>query len=195
MQGDISYIESEINLFKLNHKNFDIIEDEDKFVLSGLLEIDKFGDYEVEIDIPKNYPKVHPVIKETGGDIPKINDRHINGDGTCCIAIKYRISEYLKEDPSIINFIEKYVKPYFANQLYFTSTGRWINGEYSHGIEGEAEYIAEECNIDIDLSKIFMLLSLKSLVNWNKKCPCGSMKSMKKCHKTYIIKIKKLMYS
>ena len=44
--------------------------------------------YLIEIELPREYPKSIPIIRETGGRIPRTVDRHMNpADGTACVLL------------------------------------------------------------------------------------------------------------
>ena len=47
--------------------------------------------YSVELQLPRNHPAGLPVVRETGGRIPRHNDRHIiAADGTACVLASRR---------------------------------------------------------------------------------------------------------
>lgn len=44
--------------------------------------------YLIEIELSRDYPKSIPIVRETGGRIPRTADRHMNpADGTACILL------------------------------------------------------------------------------------------------------------
>ncbi len=52
-------IKQQLDEFKTKYPKFSIDKNNDKYTVSGLLEINEFGDYEIQIDIPFDYPKAH----------------------------------------------------------------------------------------------------------------------------------------
>ncbi|MDR2410815.1 MAG: hypothetical protein LBE13_22260 [Bacteroidales bacterium] len=98
-------------------------------VLSGEIDIfDKndtyYSSYQVKIIIPREYPHEFPSVNETEGRIPRIADRHINDeDGDCCLCVLQEADIRAKRGITILNFIDEYVIPFFANQVYFESNG------------------------------------------------------------------------
>ncbi len=162
--------------------------------IKGLLDIENIDSYEIEIIIPDNYPASLPIVKEVGGDIPREVDRHMYDNGVCCLAINNEIIEKYKNQYFLKNFIDDFVKPFFANQLYFEQTGEWLNGEYSHGAEGKLEYISDKTGIgDKELLLKFIKLALQKIPNLNKKCPCQKNKPLKRCHLNTVLQIKRLL--
>ncbi|SNR68978.1 SEC-C metal-binding domain-containing protein [Desulfurobacterium atlanticum] len=166
--------------------------------MKGLININNIDCFEVEIEFNRNFPRSVPVVKEIGGDIPRDMDRHIDKEGRCCLTIPSIITEELMRVPSILNFMEKFVEPFFANRLYYEKTGMWLSGEYSHGKRGILDFLTERLFIKRKIAAKLLEFGCKFrkksyLINWNKPCPCGSGKVLKKCHKKEILEIIKLV--
>jgi len=197
-------LEKDIEEIKKKYPELKIYPKNDEIVLKGLLDIyDRNGNYidsfNVEIFVPKSFPKSLPIVKEIGDDIPKNPDRHVNPDGTLCLTLPVIMKEKLKKNPSVVFYIEKFVKPYLAIQIYFEKTGKWLTGEYNHGEKGVIEFISELFNLDIGIATklyYYSKINMKkvAIINWNSLCPCGSGRVLKKCHKKQILKILKLLY-
>ena len=196
-------VEKDIEEIKRKYPGLKIYTKNDGIVLQGLLDIcdnneNHIDSFNVEIFIPKSFPKSLPSVKEIGDDIPKNPDRHINPDGTLCLTLPVIIKRELKKNPNIVFYIENFVKPYLANQLYFEKTGEWLTGEYSHGEKGIIELISEDLDLDINTTTKLFYFAKKNvnkvvLINWNSPCPCGSKNVIKKCHKKQILKIIKTL--
>lgn len=43
--------------------------------------------YSVELQLARNHPAGLPVVRETGGRIPRHLDRHVLSNGTACVLI------------------------------------------------------------------------------------------------------------
>src|SRR5436189_2052332 len=43
--------------------------------------------FQITIELPHDFPKTVPVIREIGGRIPWIPDRHINPNGEACVLV------------------------------------------------------------------------------------------------------------
>lgn len=99
--------------------------------------------FPIEIAVPSNFPNSPPVIREVGGLIPQIADRHINArDATCCIQLP--VEFYKRRPKTLREYVDGPVTSYFLAQLYYESFKEWPNGERAHGVQGLREYCREE---------------------------------------------------
>lgn len=139
--------------------------------------------YSVRIIIPPNYPDALPIIYENGEKIPK--DRHINSDGSCCLAPIVQQMLILGNKYSLIDFVDKLVIPFLANQKLVACGQGWSNGEYSHGGAGLLEFYKELLKINSTELVLQFLQNSKSIqsTSFNKKCFCGSKRKFSDCHK------------
>jgi len=187
------FFEEEQKIILEQYPSLSYIIKEDSIKLIGELYIPEINDsYSIEILFPCDYPNSLPTVKEVDEEIVRDIDLHIYPDGTCCLCLPHLEQFYFPKGSNISVFIEKLVKPFFANQAYYKITGKWLNGEYSHGLKGIHEFYIELFKSD-DIKIILQLLylSIKSAPNYNKKCYCGSNKSIRKCHLPNIVKLKK----
>lgn len=161
--------------------------------LRGELYLESIDDsYYIEIEIPDDYPVSIPILREKGGEIPHQMDRHINGDGTCCVCIKPAERLHWPTGSSIVDYVQSLVIPFLINQYHFDATGQWISGDYSHGDRGVYEFYAEHLNEPNPVRLLGLLAeAINPLMNKMKKCPCGSKKVFRKCHLGKVIFLKK----
>ena len=170
------------------------IEDNTVFI-RGKLQIANIAAFEIEIKLPDDYPVSLPEVKELGGKIPIVNDRHVNYDGTCCLTVPAKMYQDLGKNYSIIDYISKFVIPFFANQIHYEINGVWANGDYNHGVQGIFEYYAEL--LEVKSPKIvadLMKITLQPFPKLSQKCPCESSKRLKKCHLKSIILLKQIPF-
>ena len=194
-QHDEALFQKEVQLLSEYYPSLKMHQEKSKIHFSGLLDIENIDSYHIEILLPDDYPHSLPTVKDIGNDIPKTIDRHMYNDGSCCLTINHiMVQKYQREHYYLVNFIEDFVKPFFANQLYFDQTGKWLTGEYSHGNEGKREYLKEHISItdDILVDKL-LKLATKTRLNLRKQCPCHSNKPLKRCHLKTILEIKKIL--
>lgn len=137
------------------------------------------GSYLIKIDLkeidisgnPKVYEiegKIEQLAKELNKDIINLHVYPI--DKSCCLGIFLRVKTFSE-------FIRDNVYPYFVWQSYYSIYKALPPcGEYSHGIEGIKEAIADRMErfeyIDSQIA---------GQVGRNEKCLCGSNKKYKKC--------------
>ena len=168
-------------------------------VLSG--EIDVFDNndtyyssYEIKIIIPTEYPHDFPSVYETSGKIPRIADRHINDDeGNCCVCVLQEADIRAQRGITILSFINEYVIPFFANQIYFEANGEWANGEYEHGLAGILQYYCEIFETrDIELILKGFDIYINNSIKLYEMCFCESGKKYKKCHQKAFFELGKM---
>lgn len=167
------------------------------WLITGSLDIcDSEGDYwntfKVTILIPKNYPHCVPIIMENSEIIPRDIDWHISKEGICCIDHEYALIIMSRKGININTFIKDKIYPYFANQLFRLTKGKYAGKEYLHHFDGTLQFYIE----DLDLKSpkmvaVFLERILKKyMVGRNNLCPCGIGKKIKECHLESIETIK-----
>jgi hypothetical protein len=188
-----SFFTKEQEYLAINYPSLNFIVDDNTIFIRGKVQIAKIAAFDIEIKLPDDYPNSLPEVKELGGKIPIVNDRHVNDDGTCCLTVPAKMFQDLGKSYSIIDFIDKFVVPFFANQVHYEINGAWANGDYHHGKQGIFEYYAESLEVKspktiADLMKI----TLQPFPKLSQKCPCKSGKRLKKCHLKGIIFLKQI---
>ncbi|MBL0883574.1 MAG: SEC-C domain-containing protein [Chitinophagaceae bacterium] len=154
-------------------------------------EVDIFDDkeiywdsYSIRVIVTSEYPYSFPTLFETSQKIPKVDYRHIHPDGSCCVTVLQREILYSRRGINLCTYFEKFVIPYFANQLFFEKEGRWASGEYEHGTEGILQFYLED-NGARSFEEIIDLLTYfddYNICGRNDDCKCGSKRKFKKCH-------------
>ena len=159
--------------------------------LKGVLDIPNdvnqiAGDFAIEIHFRNDFPYRFPLLFEVGGAIPNEADWHKYAEGNCCITAKPDEILKCKNGISVPLFIKKHAIPYFANQIYRKSTGKYNNGEYSHIVKGFPDYYESLLKTnDRDLWKQYFKYAFRNLkveCERNDPCFCGSEKKYKQCH-------------
>lgn len=159
------------------------------FDLDNKIEIDR---YSIEIELPDDYPKAIPLIRETGDRIPKIIDRHfIPETGTACLFLFDERYKFYPEGSNIIDFIKIPVYNFFLSQTYFDLTGKWLFGERGHGANGILEYYSEELRTrDVHIILKFLEYLSKVSIKGHWACFCGSGKVMRNCHYNKLVEMR-----
>ena len=142
--------------------------------------------YELEIIATERFPKTFPYIFETGGKIPINYDWHVyETDGHCCIKTTPEEMIVCNRGITLVEFIEKEVKPYLFNQTFRRLNGYFYQ-ERSHGIKGWLEYFYEvfgTTDLGIVRSGLSFLVKREKLSR-TAICFCGSRKKYRKCHRS-----------
>ena len=137
----------------------------------------------IEIEIPDDYPKSIPVVRETERRFPINVDRHFDSDGRACLFVRDEQYKYYPEGASIVDFIRGPVHSFFLSQIYFDLKKRWLYGERRHGVDGIIDFYGEELgtkdkSVIIEFLRYLTRKELKG--HWY--CYCGSGKRLRDCH-------------
>lgn len=138
--------------------------------------------YDVEIRILQAFPESIPTVKELGGRIPK--DFHQFTDGTLCLGAETELRIQLVSVPTLLNFLERVVIPYFYGYSYFQKFGLMPFGELAHGNEGVLDYFTSLFRVTSHKAarEFVRLASLHRRVANKHPCPCRSDSRLGRCH-------------
>jgi hypothetical protein len=189
-QLDIDEIKRAINF---DQPYLSVVEVEERFKISGKFVVASsdhaaaegaIDQFDVSIFVAKNFPRIEPVVFETGNRIPREVDRHCYTNGACCTGVW---DEWLakNERPTIDTFLEGPVRNFFLSQMYFEIHGRWPFGERSHGDAGIREACVDMLGINNDQKLVLRYLRVLA-GPWPKghwQCPCGSSRQIRHCHR------------
>jgi hypothetical protein len=141
-------------------------------------------DYDVEIEIPSDYPHNPPTVKETSHKIPRNMDNHVNPeDGTICIAAPLAVKRTFAKERNLLWFVEQQLIRFLSSYSYKRDYGLFPNGELSHGSKGLLEYYGDLFSVQ-DNWQVLGLLKILADDNYrgHALCPCGSNKKVRNCH-------------
>jgi len=165
--------------------------DEKRMIVSGNYSLvntqtgDSIEDYNLSIFFPIGvFSTTLPRVKELGGKIPRLIDRHIYPKGTFCLTT--RLYEYIicRNGITFAAFLESIVRPFLATQtlLSLGEISRFPQGEFSHGGKGILEGYQDYLKLESEQETIDTISAVISKIGRNKKCFCGSGKKYKDCH-------------
>lgn len=155
--------------------------------------------YSIEIQLPNDYPRSVPIVRETEGRLPKIPDRHFvtvqrpdSIDNIACLFLRDERYKYYPNGASIIEFIDGPVQDFFLWQTYYDLTnGKSSLGERRHGVKGVVEFYSEELQTsEIRVIVQFLEYLSKEEVKGHWPCYCGSRNIMRKCHFEKLLSLK-----
>lgn len=142
----------------------------------------EFDRYEIVVELPRDYPRSVPTVRETGGRIPWVPERH-NTDGAACLFVPEDRGRSWPEGADISAFLRGPVTQFFFGQSYYEQHGRWPFGERSHGTVGRYEFYAEACGSeDPEIVVGFMRMVAAKDPKGHWLCYCGSGLRMRACH-------------
>jgi len=150
-------------------------------------------DYDIEIEIPDDYPQSPPTVKEVGNKIPKHQDFHVYvRDGTLCLGAPLAVKRTFAMQRNLLWFVEKQVVPLLFGISYKAKYGQMPFGELSHGSKGLLEHYKGLFAVE-DYSVVLEFLGMLGAGNYDEHimCPCGSGLKLKKCHRKILKKARK----
>lgn len=175
-------------------------ESEECAIVTGIMWLDSDMGYSIDLRIPDSYPEGIPQFFCARNEISWKIDRHVDPrDGRACLCVA---SEYRKHWPhgsDLTDFLERLVKPFLEGQAYYQVHGFWPHGrERSHDgqgiIEAYEEFLASLGSPNIEVIKRFMcLLSRRDHPRGDEKCPCGSGRALRKCHRSLVVQLRRLI--
>jgi len=140
--------------------------------------------FQVSIELTKAYPQDLPIVRETGGRIPWIEDHHINPDGSACVMIPEERHRIWPLGAPLSRFLDGPLRNFFLGQMAQERGGPWPFGEWSHGELGLLEFLQSELGTgDIEVVLRFLLAIASSVVDSRCQCPCDSGKTIQSCCK------------
>ena len=144
----------------------------------------EFDRYKVSISFPQVYPKCFPQVIETSKKIPRKDYRHVNTDGTLCLAVEPEEKGIVKNGISFTFFLDRVLVPHLSRETFCELNNGYEDGEYSHGIDGFWEYF-EGILLTSDRAEILAELEKIIYSKWQKRnemCYCNSGIKFKRCH-------------
>jgi len=138
--------------------------------------------YEISISVPPDYPRTPPLVRETGGRIPR--DYHKLDDGHLCLGSPTRLRLILAETPKLLSFVERCVVPYLYGYSLVESGSAPPFGELAHGFRGWRDDLADLLGTDDDhaLLGFIRALTLRKRIANKMPCPCGTGLRVGRCH-------------
>ena len=148
--------------------------------------------YNLEIELSSDYPDSVPTVREVGGRIPRVANRHMRDDGEACLFLPDERWRVCPPGSSLLNFLKGAVHNFFLGQSLVERGQPWPFGEWGHGGEGVRQYYAELCGTD-DISVILKYLEYLSRpeIKGHWECPCGSKKRLRNCHSAKLNELRK----
>lgn len=147
--------------------------------------------YQVSIELPRDYPRSLPIVREVGGRIPWKPEYHVNADGVACVLLPDDRWRCFPEGAAFVQFLDGPVHDFFLGQSLVALGEGWPFGQWSHGADGVREYYQWLFQTE-DLSTIQRYLEVLAKLNYKKHlaCPCGSGQKIRRCCKARIVDLR-----
>jgi hypothetical protein len=109
--------------------------------------------FELQLEVPRAFPRELPDVTEIGGRIPREGEFHINGDGTLCLGSHLRLLMKLRGSSTLADFADRCLVPYlFAISRKLTHGGKLVFGELEHYGPGMLKDYAQLFGLPIKLN-------------------------------------------
>lgn len=144
---------------------------------------DRWGGFMVTVHFPADYPHVPPLLFEDQGRIKQEADWHVNNDRSLCLGPEVSELRKYMGRAHLLDWLDQSALPFLANHLYKERTGDYLNGEFSHGVQGIWEYYMVEwkCSPGEVRRRLEFLSGVKTPGRQD-QCYCGNGLPWRKCH-------------
>lgn len=146
------------------------------------------GIKDIKIDMDYDYPSSIPKVY-----IFNLNEKieHVYKDNSICLATVGEILNYLVEDPTISEFLNRFLNPFIFSVDWHFKYGIFPFGERKHGYKGLISYYTEEWGLTKK-----QYYDMVRLVYFNKyrghlPCVCNSGLKLRDCHGKHMLPIVK----
>jgi len=138
--------------------------------------------FEIEIEIPEDYPYSIPIVKETGNKVSE-EYSHRYSDGSLCLGVDGEIMLKCGGIMTLEYLINTYVIPFFFSYRYYERFGEYPFGERTHGCIGILESYADYFNVSDQMEVYrFLKYAVSNQYRGHLPCPCNSGKRVRDCH-------------
>lgn len=146
--------------------------------------------YFVEIRLPNDFPYSEPEVREVGGRIPHLPDRHVNpNNGTLCWQVP---EEWLLEsNQTLLDFLGGPLRNFFLGNSLYELGEPFPFGERAHGFAGLIQsYGLLFDTTDQDTILRYLDCMSHDMIRGHWDCPCGSGLRLRKCHLEQLVTLK-----
>lgn len=147
--------------------------------------------FDIEIEVPPNFPKRCPTVREVGGRLPKTVDRHMLQNGDVCLFVQEDWWVSHAKGYTLQEFLDGPVRAYFVGQSMVELGMEWPFGERSHGIRGILECYRDLTGAaSLETAFAFLALLAEKRLNGRRECPCGSGSLLRHCHMPVLLELR-----
>jgi hypothetical protein len=132
-------------------------------------------EYQLELEVPANFPAQAPVVFETEGTIPRHPDYHVNlPANSLCLGSPLALRRLLRACPDLQQFLARSLRPYLYAVTVKLDTGQdFVFGELRHGPAGQLQDLADDLQLAESqvVGALDLLLMPRETAN-ALPCPC-----------------------
>ncbi len=147
--------------------------------------------YQVSIELPADYPRSLPVVREVGGRIPWKPEFHVNHDGVACVLLPDDRWRCFPEGAPFVQFLDGPAHDFFLGQSLVALGEGWPFVQWSLGQKGVLEYYqwlleTEDAGTIARHLEVLAKLNLKDHL----PCPCASGRKIRRCCRARIVDLR-----
>ena len=170
----------------------------DELILKGTLPFHVVGpdgrviadQYDVEISVPPDFPRMLALARETAERIPP-NYHKLEGD-YLCLGTPTEQRLVLSSSPTLSFFVSQLLIPYLYGHSYYVQYGSMPFGEYAHGDQGIRDSLGYLFHAPavVGVEEFLRLASLKKRSANKLPCPCQSGRRLGRCHNRVVNRLR-----
>jgi hypothetical protein len=142
--------------------------------------------YQIELQWSDSDREI-PILRETGGRIPWIADRHMSQGGLGCLFVPEEWLLRPREERTLTQYLDGPVRNYFLWQSLFEGGESPPWKERSHGVPGLIEAYGDLVGMqDEQAIRSCLVLLSKDTIKGHWECPCGSGQRLRHCHLQHV---------
>ena len=140
--------------------------------------------YQLQIEVPKQFPRDLPRVTETADRIPRDPSYHVFPDGGLCLGSPLRLLQIVRRRPSLAGWAENCLVPHlYAVSHKLEHGGNFLFGELAHGKEGILSDYMKLLGLrePAQVIRALELLGMKRRIANKAPCPCGCGRRLGRC--------------
>lgn len=145
--------------------------------------------YELSVFIPI-YDGEFPYVIDRSGSIEK-DYPHRYSDGKLCLATEIDMVMEFENNPSLVNWMQKFVEPYYVIYGYYKRYGEYPEGDRTHGEDGIVQSYMDIFSVNGTHSVLLLNEIVNEEYRGHRLCPCDSGEKLRNCHGEMVLRFKR----
>jgi len=179
------------------YRDMHIVKETEEYTeISGYIHIHRSIDqyvsnknYELSVFVPVSDGKI-PYVIDRSGSIEK-DYPHRYPDGMLCLATEIDMVLEFEKDPSLVNWMQRFVEPYYVIYEYYKRYGEYPEGDRAHGEDGIVQSYMDIFSVDGQHAVCLLNEIVYEAYRGHHPCPCDSGKRLRNCHGEIVLRFKK----
>lgn len=183
---------------KARYPSLRLVESGSKRVVKGAFNVEHaeqfLGGFQIEILLDHRDELGLPTVREVGGSIPRLPDKHISDKlGTACLYLPEELVVRVTEPYGVVSFLDGPVRNFFLGQVGVELGTPFPLGEWAHGADGARQMLTQLLGIDnVNVCVGFLTMFSGKVIKRHWPCPCGSGRKIRDCHDGLVLRLRQL---